>query len=275
MGGGGWAQAGNAAVGIGSAIAQAAFNARQAAKNRKFQKFMYKRRYRHTVADMRKAGINPILAAGSGLGGGGSPSGSAASMSMPQVAQPMTAAGLASKQKELIDAQTTTAVEQAAKTAIERRLLEAGIPKAELTRDMYLRAGQIGAGLKELGPTAAAVLGMFGVGRYFKAGKAIKATSAVGVSKAIPAVTAGTKRKGIVSTIKHIGSKIHGKGTQGPFKVYLNPKTGQRFTISDRAGRAPKWFHGGIKWKDMSAKQKREFENWINLSKHSKIPKGM
>lgn len=266
MGGGGWAEAGNAAIGIGSAIGQAAFNARQAKKNRKFQKHMYRNRYRYTVEDMKAAGINPILAAGSGLGGGGSPSGSAASMSMPNIAAPSTAAGLASKQKGLIDAQTTTAAEQAAKLAIERRLLETGIPAAELKRDLYIKMGQLGAGLKEFGPLAATVAGAFGVKKIFKAGKLIKAQSAA---------AAGTKAQGIRSTITHIGRKAQSKGTQGPFKVHINPKTQQRFTISDDHGRAPKWLHQGKKWNQLTKKQQRQFERWINKDFSKSIPKGM
>lgn len=66
--------------GLGGTAASAAFNAREAKKSRKFTKKMYKHRFQYTVADMRKAGINPIAAAGMGLGGGGSPSGAMASM---------------------------------------------------------------------------------------------------------------------------------------------------------------------------------------------------
>ena len=70
---------------IGSAIADlagtglsAGLSAQAAAKNRKFQKKMFKHRYQYTVKDMRKAGINPIAAASQGLGGGSSPGGAVA-----------------------------------------------------------------------------------------------------------------------------------------------------------------------------------------------------
>lgn len=53
------------------------FNARQAKKNRDFQANMYGSRYQMAVADLRKAGLNPILAA-QGLGGGSSPGGATA-----------------------------------------------------------------------------------------------------------------------------------------------------------------------------------------------------
>lgn len=82
MGGGlGGGIAGGAIGGIvgaaGSAIT-AAMSARQARKQRAWARKNYKHRFQWSVKDMRKAGINPILAAQSGLGGGGTPSGAAA-----------------------------------------------------------------------------------------------------------------------------------------------------------------------------------------------------
>lgn len=53
----------------------------EAAKNRAFQRRMYKHRYQFTVEDMRKAGLNPALAYQQG--GGGAPSGSMASQDDP------------------------------------------------------------------------------------------------------------------------------------------------------------------------------------------------
>lgn len=37
-------------------------SADEAARNRQFQRRMYKHRYQYTVEDMRKAGLNPALA---------------------------------------------------------------------------------------------------------------------------------------------------------------------------------------------------------------------
>lgn len=71
--------AGGIAGGIGGLIGGAGgnrANRKEAERNRQFQKASYGRRYQETVLDMTKAGINPILAAGAGLGGGSSPSGS-------------------------------------------------------------------------------------------------------------------------------------------------------------------------------------------------------
>lgn len=49
----------------------------EAAKARKFARKNYRHRFQWSVEDMRKAGINPLFAAGMGLGGGGSPGGTA------------------------------------------------------------------------------------------------------------------------------------------------------------------------------------------------------
>lgn len=57
-------------------------NADEAARNRRFVAKMYKNRYQNTVADMRKAGLNPILAANGGSVGS-APSGSMATFDNP------------------------------------------------------------------------------------------------------------------------------------------------------------------------------------------------
>lgn len=63
---------------------QMAFNSEQAQINRDFQKEMDSTKYQRAIADMRKAGLNPILAATHGIGTGGA-SGSSASVSAPQM----------------------------------------------------------------------------------------------------------------------------------------------------------------------------------------------
>lgn len=57
---------------VGSAVS-GAFNASQAGKARHWQEKMYNQRYQRTMADMKAAGLNPILAAevGAGSAGGG------------------------------------------------------------------------------------------------------------------------------------------------------------------------------------------------------------
>ena len=63
----------------------AAYNAEQAKIQREWQERMANTVYQRTVEDMKKAGINPVLAAGMGLGTASVGGGSAASISPSQV----------------------------------------------------------------------------------------------------------------------------------------------------------------------------------------------
>lgn len=67
-----------AAANIGGGIASAVMAKREAKRNRRFQERMSNTQYQRAMADMRKAGLNPILAYKQG--GAGTPSGSAAAM---------------------------------------------------------------------------------------------------------------------------------------------------------------------------------------------------
>lgn len=70
----------NAATGAGAIQEDAqAFSAEEALRQRKWSRKNYRKRFQWSAQDMKAAGINPILAAGMGLGGGGTPSGAAAS----------------------------------------------------------------------------------------------------------------------------------------------------------------------------------------------------
>ena len=60
------------------------YNAQQAAINRAWQEYMSNTQYQRAVTDMRKAGINPILAASNGLSSASIGSGATASMAAPE-----------------------------------------------------------------------------------------------------------------------------------------------------------------------------------------------
>lgn len=63
-------------LGVGGGVLGNKARAEEAAKNRRFQKKMYRHRYQYTVEDMRRAGLNPALAYQQGAGS--SPGGSQA-----------------------------------------------------------------------------------------------------------------------------------------------------------------------------------------------------
>lgn len=62
----------------------AGYNASQAEINRIWQEYMANTQYQRAVQDMRKAGLNPILAAQNGIGGASIGSGAQASLTAPQ-----------------------------------------------------------------------------------------------------------------------------------------------------------------------------------------------
>lgn len=110
----------------GSAIS-AGVSATIAAKNRKFQKKMYKSRYQYTMEDMRKAGLNPMLAMQTGVGGG-VPSGAMAQI--PDFGATANTAKRVDNETALSKAQREGVEATTAKTVKETELLSTELPRA-------------------------------------------------------------------------------------------------------------------------------------------------
>ena len=105
---------GQAGFGIGGKI----YSKKEAAKARSWSERMYKRRYQHTVADMRAAGLNPILAASGGFNVGSGPTVSKADST------PGTTPGLTAAQMELMHANSAKAGAEARKAKADAKMKE-------------------------------------------------------------------------------------------------------------------------------------------------------
>lgn len=153
---------GSTVSGITSAVAgkrSRAFNRREAAKSRTWQEYMAKTRYQRTMEDMKKAGLNPMLAYGQG--GGSTPSGATATTQTTDTSK-IASTGLEVYQKgletrklkdnlktsadtrELLKAQKLKAESDsilsqtsAAEAAARTEMLMNKMPKAELFRDLW------------------------------------------------------------------------------------------------------------------------------------------
>lgn len=129
-----------AAASFGGTAISSALGMSEAAKNRKFQKHMYKHRFQYSMQDMRKAGLNPMLAAGMGLGGGGSPSGSMASIpDLGRAGATAVEEGKAGQSKKLMASQRAQITQAIATSAAQANTYET---QASLNRAAGLKMVQ-------------------------------------------------------------------------------------------------------------------------------------
>lgn len=120
-----------------------AFNAEEALKNREFQAQQSSTAHQREVADLIKAGLNPALSA-TGGSGASSGSGSAASGVTATVGNELSGAlSSAFQARQLMmagekqEADIALTKAQTAKSRTEEKVLQRGIPEAELKNDIY------------------------------------------------------------------------------------------------------------------------------------------
>lgn len=118
---------------IGGSLVSGLFSAREANKNRDFQAYMSGSARQRDVADLKKAGLNPILAAGYG-GGSSTPGG--AQGSMPDIGSTVNTARSVSQAGQLLKAQIEATRAQAGKTKAETSIINKNVPVADLIGDI-------------------------------------------------------------------------------------------------------------------------------------------
>jgi len=111
------------AIAAGQGLISSAFNAFQANKQKDFQERMSNTAHQREVADLRKAGLNPILSARHG--GASAPPGSAANAASPDIAQAANSARATAQQGSLIPEQRILLRAQADDTNSAKALKDA------------------------------------------------------------------------------------------------------------------------------------------------------
>lgn len=125
------------AFGLGGSLVQGFMGKSAADDQMGFQRDMYGRRYQMTMADMRAAGLNPILAYRQGAPG--SPQGA---MYQPpnygqSAMQGASSAVQMARMGKLIDAEVKAATEKANQEALNTEILEREVPKAAIEEQIW------------------------------------------------------------------------------------------------------------------------------------------
>lgn len=163
--GGGGAQLGLMGADVLGGLLNTGVNIWQAGKNRKFQERMSSTSHQREVADLRKAGLNPILSVNKGAStpsgamsqnqnplAGISDKNARAKMATAQVKNLMQQTLTSSAQEGMLLEQGGLANEKMQTEQVARKLLELQQNEAKSNSDLYKNVGQGGKGLKMLMP---------------------------------------------------------------------------------------------------------------------------
>lgn len=162
--------AGEALVGAGlggvSSAIQTKLQLEESARNRQWQEHLSNTQFQRGIVDLRKAGLNPILA--TKFGGASTPTGGIAQL--PQIdltgsAQKGAAASTKVMEKELLYWQTGVAQQNAQKLADESRNVRMLTPYLRAIAGYYdtqdgITSAKVGAGIKDAGMLGGAAAGV-------------------------------------------------------------------------------------------------------------------